>query len=136
MYEPLVPCPGCRRHVRAAAGACPFCAAAIDASRIAPDARTRLSRGALFAVAAASVAIAGCSSDDTKTATDAGTDTGVVDTGGPAPAYGAPADTGMTDDTGGPVAAYGAPPDTGAVDDTGGGMPKYGAPPPPDSGTD
>ncbi|MGZ3421470.1 MAG: hypothetical protein ACXVEF_33775 [Polyangiales bacterium] len=137
MYEPLVPCPGCRRHVRAADGACPFCSAAIDSTRIAPDARTRLSRGALFAVAAASVAIAGCSSDDTKTST---TDSGVVDTGGPAPAYGAPADTGSTsdsmDDTGGPVAAYGAPPDTGAVDDTGGGMPKYGAPPPPDGGAD
>lgn len=130
MYEPLVPCPGCRRHVRAAAGACPFCASAIDSSRIAPDARSRLSRGALFAVAAATVAIAGCSSDDTGSSTvDAGSDS-IADTGT------APVDTGMSDDTGGPVAAYGAPPDTGMVDDSGGGMPKYGAPPPPDSGTD
>jgi hypothetical protein len=136
MYEPLVPCPGCKRHVRAAAGACPFCATSIDSSRIAPDARTRLSRGALFAVAAATVAIAGCSSDDTGTSTVDGGSDSIADTGGPAPAYGAPADTGMSDDTGGPVAAYGAPPDTGTVDDSGGGMPKYGAPPPPDAGTD
>jgi hypothetical protein len=126
--------------VRGADGGCPFCGAAIGSFAAAPDATTRLSRGAMFMVAAAGVALAGCSSDDTKPVTT--TDGAVVDTGTMAAAYGVPADTGAMDDTGGPVAAYGAPPDTGtlsdgSVDDTGGSGAKYGAPPPPaDAGTD
>lgn len=111
-----------------------------------PSAAGRLARGAVFAFASSVIAV-GCSSEDAKpVAADTGT---VTDTGGAAPAYGAPADdtgtsdTGMTDDTGGPIAAYGAPPDVGVdasaadasddgtVDDTGGSGAKYGAPPPP-----
>jgi hypothetical protein len=49
----LRPCPGCSRHVRVSEGACPFCAASLDASFKATPApmgpSRRLSRAALFA---------------------------------------------------------------------------------------
>jgi len=129
MYRPLAPCPSCHRHVQASEGACPFCAAPLGkpmAVPSLPNVGGRLARGALF-VFASSVGVVACgSSTDTPTPTD----TGVTDTGGPAPAYGAPADTGSTVDTG--TLDSGAT--DGTVDDTGGPMPKYGAPPPPDAG--
>ena len=144
---PFVPCPSCRRHVRAGDGACPFCAAALPSDpQVVPAATTRLGRGALFAFA---VGVAACSSsgDDGAPA-----DTGVSDTGNPAPAYGAPVDASVTEggvdggpkDTGGMSAAYGLPPDTGVdatspdtgasdaaadTSDTGGPAPAYGLPP-------
>ena len=133
MYEPMIPCPSCRRHVKAA-GACPFCHAALPAdARAVPAASTRLARGALFAFAVSAAACGGSTESDPKTVTG---DTGT-----------AKADTGtttdsMVDDTGGTVAAYGAPADTGTVDtgstkdsstkdvlDDGGPAPAYGLPP-------
>lgn len=133
MYEPMIPCPSCRRHVKAA-GACPFCHAALPAdARAVPAATTRLARGALFAFAVSTAACGGSTESDPKTVTDTGA---------------AKADTGSTsdsvvDDTGGTVAAYGAPADTGSVDtgtssdsgtkdtalDDGGPAPAYGLPP-------
>lgn len=132
MYEPMIPCPSCRRHVRAAA-ACPFCSASLPVElRAVPQTSTRLGRGALFAFAV-SVAACGGSTESDKTVTDTGASSG--DTG-------TPTDTAMVDDTGGPVAAYGGPPDTGSADtgtasdsaadtfkDDGGPAPAYGLPP-------
>src|SRR5437660_940496 len=49
MYQRLVPCPSCARHVRAADATCPFCAAAlsVDAgARAVPAAPQRLGREA------------------------------------------------------------------------------------------
>lgn len=141
MTAPLVPCPGCSRHVRASDIACPFCAIAV-ASRLGQVAapalpRRQIPRAALFAFGAATVAgaagLAGCGDDD-----GGGDDAGpVADMGLPSPLYGAPApdammmmpDAGMTmPDLGGPAPAYGAVPF-----DAGGGMNLYGAPPPPDN---
>lgn len=135
MYEPLIPCPACRRHVRAEA-ACPFCKSALPSDvRAVPSSSTRLGRGALFAFAVSVAACGGSTeSDPPTTTTDTGaakSDTGTTtDTGGGS-------DTSV-DDTGGPVAAYGAPADTGVVDtgpadtgpkDDGGPAPAYGLPP-------
>ena len=62
--SPLLPCTHCRRHVRADAGTCPFCAGAL--SLVAPELRPvhgRLLRGAVFALGATAI-VAGCSSGD------------------------------------------------------------------------
>jgi len=121
MYQALAPCPACRRHVRAAEGACPFCAASLGTPQLVPGAAGRLARGAVF-VFASSVIGCGASTSgepipaDTGSATDTRADYGNI-----APPYGVPADTG-TDD--------------GTVDDTGSPMTKYGAPPIPDASTD
>lgn len=131
MYQPMIPCPSCRRHVRAAA-TCPFCASALPVEmRAVPASSTRLGRGALFAFAISAAACGGSTESD-KTISDTGassTDTGTK-----------PSDTSV-DDTGGPVAAYGGPPDTGVTDtgtssdtgadtrDSGGPAPAYGLPP-------
>ena len=121
MYKPLAPCPGCRRHVRAAEGGCPFCGAVLVVAPI-PNAATRLARGALF-VFASSVTACGGSTASEPTIAETGSDTSVLDTGSAASLYGAPAiDSGAADD--------------GTVDDTGGPMTKYGAPPEPDTSTD
>lgn len=131
MYEPLIPCPSCRRHVRGAA-ACPFCHAALPSEiRAVPSSTTRLGRGALFAFAVSVTACGGSTESEVPTVTDTGgkaTDTGTTTS-----------DTRVVDDTGGPVAAYGAPADTGvadtgitkdtAMDDDGGPAPAYGLPP-------
>jgi hypothetical protein len=132
MYQPLTPCPSCRRHVRAADGACPFCRSAIDATRVVPSAGKRLARGAVFVFATSAAACGGStepepvitetggdtsSKTDSVTPIDSFTDT-ALDTGNVAPPYGIPPDdTGVVPD--------------GTVDDSGGGMPKYGAPPTP-----
>ena len=69
----LIACSGCRRHVRAGDGACPFCGAAVLGAPAPGRPLARLGRAALFAVGATvSVTAAGC------------------DTFNPAPAYGAP----------------------------------------------
>lgn len=136
MYQPLTPCPSCRRHVRAADGACPFCRSAIDPTRVVPSASRRLARGAVFVFASSVAACGGSTEPEPGSVTDTGavaTDTGgksdssstadsftdtALDTGNVAPPYGIPPDdTGVVSD--------------GTVDDTGGGMAKYGAPPPP-----
>ena len=58
----LRPCPGCSRHVRVSEGACPFCAASLDASfRAAPapvPPSRRLSRAALFAFGTGTLVLA------------------------------------------------------------------------------
>src|SRR4051812_45810637 len=123
----FLPCPSCKRHVRAGDEACPFCASSMPADvRVAAAPTRRLGRSALFAFA---VGVAGCSSE-----------------GGVVPVYGAPAptDTGAKldaeDDPGGGMALYGAPADTGAPDtgtksdggddvmDSGGPAPAYRLP--------
>ena len=141
MYQPLVPCPSCARHVLASETNCPFCSAALPtdlASHAVPAAGRRLGRAAAF-VFGASLAVAGCSSDIEGGGTsgssssggseqDAGTDSGPDDDGGVMPLYGDP-----PPDDGGGMALYGVPPPMDAgVDatDDGGGVPLYGAPPP------
>lgn len=141
----FTPCPGCRRHVQVDAGVCPFFGAAAPGAS-APTPRVvaqRLPRRALVALGASAIVL-GCSSSE---GTSSGTDTGTadstadaaLDTGNPAPAYGAPADTGTGDtgdtgsgDTGGAL-------DSGKTDvgtdadgatDSGGPAPAYGLPPP------
>src|SRR5580658_775358 len=64
---PLRPCPGCSRHVRVSESACPFCAGKLDdAFRSIPSPRAlavgRLSRAALFALGASSLATPACGS--------------------------------------------------------------------------
>lgn len=137
MYQPLGPCPSCRRHVRASAGACPFCGAAIALARVTPGASQRLARGALFLFASSLVATGGACGGSTAPETPAG-DTGSAtsDTSTKTDSMGIDSmgiDTSMTD-TGGVAPPYGIPPeDTGVVDDTGTPGAKYGAPPPPDA---
>jgi len=143
MYQPLVPCPACDRHVMATETTCPFCSTALPdnlSERVIPGAPRRLGRAAAF-VFGASLAVTGCS-DTTNTGGSGGgggagggaveTDGGVDDDGGVAPLYGdppPPQDAGPNDD-GGPVPLYGAPPlqDAGPSDD-GGGAALYGLPP-------
>jgi len=130
---PLIPCPSCRRHVRAGDESCPFCASAMPAdARAVPALNGRLGRGALFAFAVSVAACGGSTESDTTTDSGAATDSGATDTG-------TAKDTAV-EDTGGPVAAYGGPPDTGLIDtgttdagadvrDSGGPAPAYGLPP-------
>lgn len=153
----LSPCSGCRRHVRADVSTCPFCGTAGPATIPAPRVvAQRLSRSALLALGASAIVL-GCSSGDgTSTETDSGSgtdavadavdgslDTGPVDTGGPAPAYGAPADTGTPSDGASDATDSGTTPDAakdsgadagGDATDSGGPAPAYGLPPPDSSG--
>src|SRR5688572_19268691 len=123
MYRPLVPCPSCKRHVRAAEAACPFCAEPLPddiGARAIPGAPHRMTRAAAF-VFGATVAVAGCGTD-----TDGGGAGGGGGEGGMASSSTGPADDG------GVMALYGAPTDAGPPDDDGGGQAEYGASPPPD----
>src|SRR4051812_38400204 len=64
MYQPLVPCPSCQRHVLATEAACPFCASLLPSdlgSRAVPGATQRLGRAAAF-VFGASLAVTACAS--------------------------------------------------------------------------
>lgn len=141
--SPLVPCPGCARHVRAAERACPFCDSALPtdlAASAVPAATTRMKRAAVFTFAT-SLALAGCgsttTSNDASVTADTSADTGPSTDNGPATDTGfdsgifvdAGTDAGAPDDDGGPVAAYGAPPDVGFPDEDGGIAPPYGIPP-------
>lgn len=128
-------CSTCRRHVKHADSACPFCGTVAAKSYKWPAVAAAIGLGAV---------LVGCSSSDSNTQ--------------PVAAYGPPPDSGAdtsdaaTDadlDTGATMAdaAYGPPPDTG-VTDTGdeGAMGAYGPPPdammdaaygpPPDTGAD
>ena len=125
MYEPLVPCPSCRRHVRSTEQSCPFCASALPddlAARANPaPANRRIHRSVLFAAGAvaSAVAIGACSSSSSGTPTpptdSATTSDAIADDGTPAVMYGpAPFDT-APDDDGAPMPKYGGPPvDSGA----------------------
>lgn len=142
MYQPLVPCGGCARHVRASDAVCPFCGRESRAARIAPDTSRRMTRAAAF-VFGATVAVAACSSevetrDEGSGAAGAG---GTSDGGAVGPLYGAPGGFGGegASDSGGSAPAYGAPGGFGgegeggaggAGGDGGGHMGLYGAPPP------
>lgn len=154
MYQPLIPCAACARHVRATDTRCPFCDALLPsdhASRAAPDTTRRLSRAAAFAFG---LTVAGCSSTVSTTdaaASDAPTDrvtpndtpvmgdvsigtdaVSPTDNGGIVPPYGLPPrDAGAPDDDGGPAAEYGVPPppmDAGTPDDAGAVGTLYGKP--------
>jgi hypothetical protein len=155
MASPLVPCPGCARHVRAAETACPFCAAALPAdlaARAVPAAPGRLGRAAAF-LFGATVSVAACTSEITTTGGttsggtggggNATTGTGPDDDGGMSTHYGTPGFDGGAGgspaDDGGGMTLYGGPgfpdagPDDGGPDagDGGGPQPIYGSPPPP-----
>ncbi len=147
--NPLVPCPGCARHVRAAERACPFCAAALPTNLAAgavPNTTARMKRAAVFTFAT-SLAIAGCgsttTSNDASVTADTGADTGPSTDNGPSTDAGfdsgvfvdAGTDTGPDDD-GGIVAAYGLPADAGFPEDTGGIAPPYGIAPKDAGGQD
>lgn len=114
----LLPCPSCSRHVRQTETGCPFCGAAVALAEVParPVPARRLGRAATFAFGAAiATSVSACGSTTTP-----GEDSGI------APAYGAPADSGMVEDSG-LVAMYGGPP-VDAGNDTGGPGPLYGAP--------
>jgi hypothetical protein len=117
----LLPCPSCSRHVRRTENGCPFCGAALELAELPLKAMPtqRLGRAATFAFGAAvATSVAACS-------------------GGPAPAYGAPAvDTGIVADggsDGGAVPLYGGPPQDAGND--AGMLAMYGGPP-NDAGSD
>src|SRR6185503_4104334 len=64
----LVPCPGCRRHVRVSEANCPFCSVALSLANTPPPIlpTTRLGRAATFAFGATLLgasAVAGCSGE-------------------------------------------------------------------------
>src|SRR5262245_63081693 len=62
MYQPLVPCPRCERHIKTTEPACPFCGAVPPsdlAARAIAGPTQRLSRAAAF-VFGASLTVAGC----------------------------------------------------------------------------
>jgi hypothetical protein len=135
MYRPLLPCPGCARHVRTSEHRCPFCETELAAlgsaarAEMPPGVATRgLSRAALVMLGA-SIAVTACGSPPPPPTPDAPV---TSDTPPPDPA-------GPADDDGAAAPEYGAPvqvdePDeaSGPPDDNGGMMTKYGAPPPDD----
>lgn len=126
MYQTLVPCPSCARHILAAEEVCPFCEGTVPrdlAAAAVPSATQRMSRAAAF-VFGASLAVTACGSEGGGTGGAGGT-TGSTTTS-------------TVDDDGGAMALYGvpAPEDAGtdAPDDDGGNVALYGVPPPMDAG--
>ncbi len=142
MYQPLVPCPDCQRHVRVADSDCPFCGAALPSdlhTKVIPSAPRRLSRGAAFVFGAA-LAVTACGSEVESPGNTSGAggahDGGTDDDGGGMALYGVPEPDGGPSDDGGGMSKYGAPPPpTDAGPDDGGGGADYGAPPPMDGGS-
>lgn len=141
---PLVPCSGCRRHIRIDHETCPFCRAAVPAGfekRVVPSPNRRLDRLATFTFAA-TLAVSACGeveSDEQQdrgiAAQDAGGKDGDKDVGNPVPAYGlspppdaSRKDGAIWDEDGGLQAAYGAPPPDGGWEDVP-VAPPYGLPP-------
>jgi hypothetical protein len=137
MYEPLVPCPSCNRHVRAIERSCPFCSENLPSNLTAnavPSATQRLSRAAAF-LFGASLTLTGCGGDISTGSGSSGGSSGQA--GGTSGASSGGMTDGGPNDDGGVVAEYGAPaPVDAGPDDDGGGGAKYGAPPPPDAGDD
>ena len=150
MRTSLLPCPGCHRHVKSGAPACPFCDVALaapGAPAALPDTRG-WKRAALFSFG---LAVANCGTTTTSTNGDAtppdtATDT-APDTTADAPldtAADRPAEVGADaprdvpeDDNGGVAPPYGiTPKDAGFPDDNGSMKSDYGAPPPPDASAD
>lgn len=141
MYEPLIVCDACARHVKASEAACPFCSHAITTRRIAPDTRRRMTRAAAF-VFGATVAVAACGSEVEEPSDDDGSGGagGVNDAGGNAALYGEPGGFGGVPGSAGAGALYGAPAggfggEAGSGGDggdagAGGASNLYGAPPP------
>ena len=124
MYQPLVPCPWCARHVRADETSCPFCKSTLSdglTSAVVPAASSRLSRAAAFAFTA-SIAVTGCASGTTGGGIDSGAN--APDTGGLQPPYGHP----PHEDADAPPSIDAGAPDTSTPDD-GGLQAAYGAPP-------
>lgn len=122
----LVPCVGCRRHVRSDERGCPFCGADVPedaASRAVPAATRRLDRVAFFTFATTLAAMA-CSTGGAGGVDDAGSasDGRVRDDGGMQGAYGQPFDANAQPPYGvGPFDAFVEPPDAGdaSTPDTG-----------------
>ena len=128
MYQPLVACAACARHVRSSERACPFCAALLtddDRARVAPDTRVRLGRAALFVFGAA-VAVAACGSKDkggtgsttgsTSTVASSGSDMGSFGgMYGSSPAVGAGGAGGVNASGGSFGGMYGSPPAVGGA---------------------
>ena len=107
MTQALAPCPSCSRHVQTSEKSCPFCKSELlpGALSAIPGTPNRLSRAAAFAFTA-SLTVAGCTagiapagdggteggSSPDGGATDSGKkDATIIDEGGIAPPYGAPA---------------------------------------------
>jgi hypothetical protein len=139
----LLPCPGCRRHVRASEARCPFCGEIImrmQGARAVPEPQKRLTRAGVF-LFASTLAVTGCGgkSDEPGTtpgvdsATDGTTDGVTTDTGGPGPMYGAPTDTSFLDSPSVDSTSDASDASDGGTDgdakDTGGGAALYGAAP-------
>lgn len=133
MYQPLVPCESCRRHVRAVDASCPFCRhSRTPDTSAAPGQVLRMSRAAALVFM---TTVAGCHSDPANPAIAPDP----VATGKPAPKPEptpepiAPPDAGLVDDPGAPAAKYGAPPlpKPPKPTPTGIAVPAYGVPPPP-----
>lgn len=140
---PLVPCAGCRRHIRIDHAACPFCAASVPADfarRVIPPSRKRLDRLATFSFAT-TLAVAACGEIEPQPASPSPGVAAVGDAGPDGRAATAPsdagrdarpeagADAGRVDDDGGVMAEYGAPPLDAGFDDDGGISADYGQPP-------
>jgi hypothetical protein len=142
MYQPLVPCASCSRHLRAIEATCPFCGAELAAPRLAPDTVGRMSRAAAF-VFGATVAVAGCGNDTVVDGAGAGGNAASTTTTTGGNGGGGMGGTGgsTTTDVGGGQTLYGAPggfggeAGAGGAGGAGGGggfSADYGAPPPPD----
>jgi hypothetical protein len=109
----LVPCGGCRRHVRASDPACPFCATPLATSAgegIVPEPPQRLSRAGILAFAAAFLSTSCHPQQGPTPPTPNAVDSGMMATiyGGPMPPPTPPTPPPMPDDMA--VPAYGAPP--------------------------
>ncbi len=124
MYQPLVPCSECRRHVRAVEALCPFCRAPREVAAIDATPLLRMSRAAAMAVAASLVVA--CQSEPLATPI-AKDPVAVKPSATPAPSTSQGG--GLVDDPGAAVAEYGAPapppPKPSPI-----AVPAYGAPPP------
>jgi hypothetical protein len=131
---PLLPCPTCRRHVRADETRCPFCSdtilrAASPQTVVMP--KGRLSRVGIFLFASVSATACGSVQDVGAPSVDATADT--LDHGGDARAlYGSPGEVGPPFDTA-TTDSFGASDGDAGTDgdakDTGGSSAIYGAAP-------
>lgn len=137
--SPLLPCPGCSRHVRAGEP-CPFCGHEASPSRAAPpEPRQRLSRAAILALGAAiagSTALGCGESVETPTSAGSGSSGAAGGQGGGATTGTATTGTGTATGTGGAGGAGGSGGAGGAgggVTSSGSGVggiaPPYGSPP-------